>query len=83
MLWHCGLLHGDATYADSCSKRLWHRTGIQGTAAGTVDTVGGEISGGVTITTPGSGFSVGESVTITEVGGGELGEYTATVATIA
>ena len=50
------------------------------TALGTVDTVGGEISGSVTITDAGTNFEVGETVTISEDGG--TGEYSATVATI-
>ena len=49
------------------------------TATGTVDTVGGEISGGVTITSPGTSFIDGETVTIAE--DGEQGRYTA-IATI-
>ena len=50
------------------------------TAQGTVDTVGGEISGNVTITDAGTDFEVGEAVTISEVAGD--GVYSATVATI-
>lgn len=64
--------------ADATSVAVTIFGGSNGdTAQGTVDTVGGEISGNVTITDAGTDFEVGETVTISEIAGD--GAYSATV----